>query len=38
MSDIPKNKYPLSEKIEYNYNYNPKTTIVINYFTSVEIF
>ena len=32
----PKNKYPMSGKIEYDYNYNPKTTIVINYFTSVD--
>merc|ERR1711871_985620 len=38
MSEIktPKNKYPMSGKIEYDYNYNPKTTIVINYFTSVD--
>jgi|UniRef100_A0A6C0IV66 hypothetical protein len=38
MSDMktPKNKYPMSGKIEYEYNYNPKTTIVINYFTSVD--
>ena len=27
----PKNKYPMSGKIEYDYNYHPKTTIVINY-------
>lgn len=33
---IPKNKYPMSGKIEYDYNYKPKTTIVINYFTSVD--
>lgn len=33
---IPKNKYPMSGKIEYNYNYSPKTTIVINYFTSLK--
>lgn len=32
----PKNKYPMSGKIEYDYNYNPKTTVVINYFTSVD--
>lgn len=32
----PKNKYPLSGKIEYDYNYNPKTTLIINYFTSVD--
>lgn len=32
---IEKNKYPLSGKIEYHYNYSPKTTIVINYFTSL---
>ena len=32
----PKNKYPMSGKIEYDYNYNPKTTLIINYFTSVD--
>ena len=32
----PKNKYPLSGKIEYDYNYNLKTTLIINYFTSVD--
>lgn len=36
MSKVPKNKYPYSGIIEYNYNYNPKTTMVINYFTSVD--
>ena len=33
---IAKNKYPMNGKIEYNYNYNPKTSIIINYFTSVD--
>jgi GT2 family glycosyltransferase len=33
---LAKNKYPMNNKIEYNYNYNPKTSIIINYFTSVE--
>ncbi len=32
----PKNKYPMSGIIEYNYNYNPKTSIIINYFTSCK--
>ena len=32
----PKNKYPMSGKIEYDYNYNPKTTLIINYFTSED--
>tara|TARA_A100001015_G_scaffold43676_1_gene47992 strand:+ start:304 stop:1104 length:801 start_codon:yes stop_codon:yes gene_type:complete len=31
-----KNKYPMNGKIEYNYNYKPKTSIIINYFTSVD--
>ena len=31
-----KNKYPMNGVIEYDYNYTPKTTIVINYFTSLE--
>ena len=30
----PKNKYPFSGIIEYDYNYKPKTTFIINYFTS----
>lgn len=33
---LPKNKYPMSKKIEYNYNYNPKTSFIINYFTSLN--
>ena len=33
---IPKNKYPMNGVIEYNYNYTPKTSIIINYFTSVD--
>ena len=32
----PKNKYPMSKIIEYNYNYNPKTSLIINYFTSLN--
>ncbi len=36
MSKIPKNKYPYSGVIEYDYNYDPKTTIIINYYTSVD--
>lgn len=36
MSKIAKNKYPYSGVIEYDYNYKPKTTIVINYFTSLD--
>jgi len=35
-STLAQNKYPLSGKIEYNYNYNPRTSIIINYFTSLE--
>ena len=31
-----KNKYPSSNKIEYNYNYKPNTSIIINYFTSLN--
>ena len=36
MSKSPKNKYPYNGIIEYDYNYHPKTTIVINYYTSVD--
>lgn len=32
----PKNKYPFSGIIEYDYNYKPKTTFIINYFTSID--
>lgn len=34
--EIPKNKYPMSGIVEYNYNYTPKTTLIINYFTSCK--
>ena len=33
---IGKNRYPMNGVIEYDYNYHPKTTIIINYFTSVD--
>tara|TARA_Y100001970_G_C14031060_1_gene748639 strand:- start:179 stop:1039 length:861 start_codon:yes stop_codon:yes gene_type:complete len=36
MSKSPKNRYPMSGKIEYTYNYKPKTSFIINYFTSVD--
>ncbi len=36
MEKNAKNKYPLSGKIEYEYNYKPKTTFIINYFTSID--
>lgn len=37
MSNVePKNKYPMSGVVEYNYNYHPKTTLIINYFTSCK--
>ena len=32
----PKNKYPMSGEIEYNYHYKIRTSIIINYFTSLE--
>lgn len=32
----PKNKYPMSGVVEFNYNYKPKTSFIINYFTSVD--
>jgi hypothetical protein len=36
MNKLAKNQYPLNGKIEYNYNYTPKTSFIINYFTSVD--
>lgn len=32
----PKNKYPLSNVVEYNYSYNPTTSIIIHCFTSPQ--
>ena len=32
----PKNKFPLSGNINYDFNYNPKITVIINYFTSLQ--
>ncbi|WP_440923088.1 glycosyltransferase [Candidatus Pelagibacter sp.] len=31
----PKNKFPLSGIINYEFNYNPKISVIINYFTSL---
>ena len=36
MNKIAKNRFPFSGKIEYDYNYTPKTTFIINYFTSID--
>lgn len=36
MSKVPKNTYPMNGVVEYNYNYTPKTTFIVNYFTSVD--
>jgi hypothetical protein len=33
---IPKNQFPLNGIINFDYNYKPKTSIIINYFTSLK--
>ena len=33
---VPKNQFPLNGIINFDYNYKPKTSIIINYFTSLK--
>jgi GT2 family glycosyltransferase len=37
MNKKPKNKYPLSGEIEYDYNYNPKVCFIMQYFKKPKL-